>query len=233
MKKEPGYVYIFTNPSFREDWIKIGMSSRPALERLKELDNTSVPLPFEVYATLRTVKYETAERHVHKLIDRLTDLRIRKNREFFNIHPTTALDIFRDVAEMLDDAIIEIYEDNKVVSTIKFFEEEDPAHTFYIESKERYCKAVAIFDEYSQKLTVKAGSIAALCEVESMAGKEARHKRLEDWTIKTAEGYRLKADVQFDSPSGAAIFIMGRSANGWVEWKDENGNRLEMLRKRS
>lgn len=24
--KEPGYVYILTNPSFREDWVKIGKS---------------------------------------------------------------------------------------------------------------------------------------------------------------------------------------------------------------
>ena len=29
--KEPGYVYILTNPSFREDWVKIGKSSRPAI----------------------------------------------------------------------------------------------------------------------------------------------------------------------------------------------------------
>ena len=27
--KEPGYVYMLTNPSFREDWVKIGKSSRP------------------------------------------------------------------------------------------------------------------------------------------------------------------------------------------------------------
>ncbi len=26
--KEPGYVYILTNPSFREDWVNIGKSSR-------------------------------------------------------------------------------------------------------------------------------------------------------------------------------------------------------------
>ena len=25
--KEPGYVYILTNPSFREDWLKISKSS--------------------------------------------------------------------------------------------------------------------------------------------------------------------------------------------------------------
>ena len=24
--REPGYVYILTNPSFREDWVKVGKS---------------------------------------------------------------------------------------------------------------------------------------------------------------------------------------------------------------
>lgn len=31
--KEPGYVYILTNPSFREDWVKIGKSSRNMISR--------------------------------------------------------------------------------------------------------------------------------------------------------------------------------------------------------
>ena len=55
--KEPGYVYILTNPSFREDWVKIGKSSRPVDVRSKELDNTAVPLPFEIFATMKTTKY--------------------------------------------------------------------------------------------------------------------------------------------------------------------------------
>ena len=84
---EPGYVYILTNPSFREDWVKIGKSARPVDIRSKELDNTAVPLPFEIYATIQTVKYNDVEKHVHKTIDRLTDLRIRQNREFFNVPP--------------------------------------------------------------------------------------------------------------------------------------------------
>ena len=56
--KEPGNVYILTlstsgrlhtckNPSFREDWVKIGNSSRPVDVRRKEQVNTTVPLPFE------------------------------------------------------------------------------------------------------------------------------------------------------------------------------------------
>ena len=69
--KEPRYVYILTNPSFREDWVKIGKSSRPVDVRSKELDNTAVPLPFEIFATMKTVKYNEVEKLVHKTIDRL------------------------------------------------------------------------------------------------------------------------------------------------------------------
>ena len=103
-----GYVYILTNPSFKEDWVKIGKSSRPVDVRSKELDNTAVPLPFEIFATLKTVKYNEVEKLVHKTIDRLTDLRIRQNREFFNVNPYVALDILKDIATTLDDAEIEI-----------------------------------------------------------------------------------------------------------------------------
>lgn len=111
-KDTQGYVYILTNPSFREDWVKIGKSSRPVDIRSKELDNTAVPLPFEIFAKLKTSKYEIVEKKIHKAIDRLTDLRIRQNREFFNIKPELALEILNDEAMILDDAEITLYRDN-------------------------------------------------------------------------------------------------------------------------
>lgn len=110
-----GWVYILTNPSFREDWVKIGKSARPVDVRSKELDNTAVPLPFEIYATLKTVKYEIVEKKIHKAIDRLTDLRIRQSREFFNIRPELALEILNDEAMVLDDAEVVRYRDNKPI----------------------------------------------------------------------------------------------------------------------
>ena len=113
--KEQGFVYILTNPSFKEDWVKIGKSARPVDVRSKELDNTVVPLPFEIFATLKTSKYEIVEKKIHKAIDRLTDLRIRQNREFFNIKPELALEILRDEAMILDDAEILEYENNQPV----------------------------------------------------------------------------------------------------------------------
>lgn len=115
-KKEPGYVYILTNPSFREDWIKIGKSSRPVDVRIKELDNTSVPLPFEIFATMKTAKYNEAEKLVHRYIERFTNLRIRNNREFFNVKPEEALNIFNDVAMLLDDAEVKLHKKKRITS---------------------------------------------------------------------------------------------------------------------
>ena len=110
-----GYVCILTNPSFKEDWVKIGKSSRPVDVRSKELDNTAVPMPFEIFATMKTCKYNEVEKLVHKTIDRPTDLRIRQNREFFNVDPQVALDIFRDIASTIDDAEVVLYEDNQPI----------------------------------------------------------------------------------------------------------------------
>lgn len=116
---EVGYVYILTNESFREDWVKIGKSARPVNLRSKELDNTAVPLPFSIYATLATKKYNEVEKLVHKTIDRLTDLRIRQNREFFNVPPEVALDIFRDIAKAIDDAVVTVYQNNQPIADDK------------------------------------------------------------------------------------------------------------------
>lgn len=125
MENTKGFVYILTNKSFRDDWVKIGKSSRPVDVRSKELDNTAVPLPFDIFATIQTAKYAEVERIVHKQIDRLTDLRIRQNREFFNVQPDQALDILLDQAHVLDDAVVMKYEEGRpyqiypVIETIK------------------------------------------------------------------------------------------------------------------
>ena len=106
MEKQ-GYVYILTNPSFKEDWVKIGKSAVSVEQRVKQLDGTAVPLPFEIYATMRTSKYNEAEKLIHNFISMFTNLRIRDNREFFNVKPEKALEIFRQVAKVIDDAVIE------------------------------------------------------------------------------------------------------------------------------
>jgi hypothetical protein len=70
--------------------LKLGKSSRLPEVRGRELYNTAVPLPYEIYATLQTEKFNEAERMIHISIDRISDLRINKGREFFNIAPESA-----------------------------------------------------------------------------------------------------------------------------------------------
>ena len=102
---DSGYVYILTNPCFRKDWVKIGKTSRPVDTRSKELDNTAIPLPFEVYAMLKTSHKTKIEKLIHGLIEEFNPaLRIRRNREFFNIQPAKALGLLAKAAEILDEA---------------------------------------------------------------------------------------------------------------------------------
>ena len=108
VNKEPGYVYILTNPSFREDWVKIGKSSRPVDVRSKELDNTAVPLPFEIFATMKTVKYNEVEKMLKirlgehkgdpkfkKFADKLDELRERMEQNLIS-----SIDFLKQLLQM-------------------------------------------------------------------------------------------------------------------------------------
>ena len=103
--KEPGYVYILTNPSFKDDIVKIGLTSGTVEKRMKELHTTGVPTPFEKYASIKTSKYEEVERFMHHSISLLSEgSRVNDNREFFQIGPEKALSFMLEIAELLDDA---------------------------------------------------------------------------------------------------------------------------------
>ena len=111
--KELGYVYIFTNESFREGWVKIGKTQN-IKNRLTQLDNTSCPLPFDVYATLKTRRYDVAEHFVHDFISHFNQsLRIRPNREYFKVEPLDALDILYNVKMLMNEpeAEIKVYDE--------------------------------------------------------------------------------------------------------------------------
>ena len=56
------------------------------------------------------------EKLTHKTIDRLTGLRIRRNRGFFKIEPKITLNIFYDIANAIDNARVVEYENNKPVT---------------------------------------------------------------------------------------------------------------------
>lgn len=99
-----GYVYILTNPAFKEDWVKIGKTAGSVERRMEELFTTALPTRFELYAWCHTSKFNELEKQAHHIIDKLTDYRIADNREFFQIVPSEALSILRELAATIEDA---------------------------------------------------------------------------------------------------------------------------------
>lgn len=66
---------------------------------------------------------------------------------------------------------------------------------------------------------------------------EKRNRRLIDellekgLVIKNGNKYTLKENYKVSSPSAAASLILGRSANGWKEWRTFDGKLLNEFRK--
>ncbi len=101
-----GYIYVLTNESFhRDNWVKIGYAE-DVDKRVKELSNTSVPLPYEVYCTYEIPRIhgvKDPDKLLHDLITKLNpSLRISPNREFFEMLPLDAYDMLHAIAQMHD-----------------------------------------------------------------------------------------------------------------------------------
>ena len=89
--------------------------------------------------------------------------------------------------------------------------------------------------EASQGFVVKAGSQAVAETVPSMHQHvrgmfDLRQELIANGVLALADGlYRFTQDYSFSSPSTAAAVVLGRSANGRIEWKDAQGRTLKAL----
>ena len=59
--------------------------------------------------------------------------------------------------------------------------------------------------------------------------KDKREKMVQEYTTIEKDKLVMTSDKTFSSPSTAASFCLGRSANGWTEWKDKDGNTLDSV----
>lgn len=79
-------VYILTNEAM-PGYIKIGRTDTSVEQRMRELDKTSTPLPFQCYYAARVEDDQKLERTLHTAFG---DHRVRSNREFFRLDPYRA-----------------------------------------------------------------------------------------------------------------------------------------------
>ena len=98
---------------------------------------------------------------------------------------------------------------------------------FFIKAK----GLVAVGRFSGDKFIVLKGSELNPTNAPSYSESLKREQLLQLFASHSYNKYILNRDVSFSSPSSAAAFCLGRSANGWVEWKDQHGHDLNTYRK--
>lgn len=86
-------IYILTNEAM-PDYVKIGMTNGSIEERMRQLDRTNIPLPFECYYACEVDNAHEEEKWLHSVF---SDRRIRDNREFFKVDPERVVAAVRRV----------------------------------------------------------------------------------------------------------------------------------------
>lgn len=101
-----------------------------------------------------------------------------------------------------------------------------------------YCKASGSNGKglYTEEgFVVLKGSIGRKENVPSIigtAGERLRERLLESGVTRVAgETVIFEKDHLFKSPSMAALSLMGRTCNGWLDWKDKNGKTLDEVKR--
>lgn len=198
---QKGFVYILTNPSYKDNIIKIGFTTN-LKDRLAQLDKTGVPTPFDPYMTVQTAKYKELEKVIHHELDKLTDFRTRENREFFEIDPVDAADLLKNLARLLDDAEIVEYGNLSSVAG----------------------KSEVTMTQQGNRTTFKMLGVAVGSKL------VAANKNIPDVIVVDEVNQVRLADGTVKSISRAVIDAIGGHRNGFQVYK-YNGKQLSSIRK--
>lgn len=119
-------VYVLTNRAFTH-LVKIGYTKNDVEQRMRSLNNTSLPYPFECYYAGKTPEGIDVERAIHLA---LKDYRINPKREFFELEPAHAAKIlsYLCIEDVTPDDSQEMTADD--AASIMKAEEKRPTFTF-------------------------------------------------------------------------------------------------------
>ena len=135
-----------------------------------------------------------------------------------------------NLPEYQKDSMDEFFEDIKFLTSFTgcaIFDivEIKKQHIFY--TKGRGCDAKGFYN--SSGFTVMKGSVLAKSAVSSLHWQEKRDKLITEYTSFVNGMIIMDSDKTFSSPSTAADFCIGSSNNGWLVWKDQEGQTLDMV----
>ena len=135
-----------------------------------------------------------------------------------------------NLPEHQQNTMNEFFEDIKFLTSFMGYNifdisQQKKEHLFYTNG--RNCKAIGFYN--SSGFTVLKGSIIAKDCVPSLKWKEKRNNMVKEYATFKNGIWTMNSDKTFSSPSTAADFCIGSSNNGWIVWKDKDGNTLDSV----
>lgn len=95
----------------------------------------------------------------------------------------------------------------------------------YLANKSEEYKAVAEYDVETNQCVVLSGSIVSSSIAQGSFRSAKSVEKLRN--SEHVSGREVMKNIVFKSPSTAANFITGRSTNGLLAWKSEDGKKLK------
>lgn len=211
--------------------VKLYLEQHPSIS-YNELEQIFPPQLQGSPGTIRTIKYIQKKQYKgRRFFDRPDEILVCGDCVTFAVSNQWSKNNIRNIIEVAKKLGYKINQSNSVMRQMDdaVTKEDDIVHCFL----RRNADAQGIFHISSQTLVVQKGSIVNSNHLPSINGetKEKREAQLIKYT-KLVDGESIvKSDIEFKSPSGAALFCVGGSSNGWLDWKDAEHNALSKYRK--
>jgi len=152
---EVGYVYIMTNPCFKDNIIKVGLAKDPE-KRRQELSNaTGIPSKFEIYALMKTSQYKEVELALHHILEIVVHKRVNNNREFFELPPEEAFYLMKQLEPFVEDAEITLAKgqiDDTFTADKNVRQKYERAENMTLEGYEHYKDNKELYEAVKQEL---------------------------------------------------------------------------------
>lgn len=140
------------------------------------------------------------------------------------------------ISEPMEADLMDNYETIKVLLSVLGFPALQEAVSRILPSEVLYCrgKGVEGKGQYTDDGFIVFKDSMCYPELVPSANQFVRgaRQRILDAGVIVLEGngYRFLKDHLFSSPSQASSVILGRSSNGWLDWKDSDGRTLDELK---
>lgn len=229
----PGVYFLFgENEDGSKPMAYIGQS-RNCLSRIKNHDQKK---DFWNYAVIIISKTESfTQTHIEFLEQLAITKAIEADR--YELENGVSPKKFK-VPETLEADLLDNFDTIKILlSTLGFtlFEamvkEHQEANVFTCSGR-----GVSASGEYQEDgFVVYKGSTAAKTMTSGASGStRTLHEKLvsEKVLIDNGKNYQFSDNHLFKSPSAASALVLGRSSNGWIEWKDKKGKTLDEVKRK-